>query len=100
MLYVLSRKSKTLLRELTASKALLAFDFDGTLAPIVDDPGRARMRSRTRRLLRRLASAYPCAVISGRSRADLRERLAGTGIRRTIGNHGAEPWEVRPPSPT
>src|ERR1035441_1718695 len=49
-----------------------------------------------RRLLRRLASVYPCVVISGRSRADLRNKLAGTGIRRTIGNHGAEPWKGEP----
>jgi len=93
MLYALSRKSVAIFRELTESKALLAFDFDGTLAPIVDDPARARMRPSTRRLLGRLASTYPCVVISGRSRADLRDRLTGTGIRRTIGNHGAEPWE-------
>lgn len=96
MRYVLSRESREVLRRLTASKVLRAFDFDGTLAPIVGDPDRARMRAGTRRLLRRLASDYPCVVISGRSRADLRNKLAGTGIRRMIGNHGAEPWKGEP----
>jgi trehalose 6-phosphate phosphatase len=72
------------------SNVLLAFDFDGTLAPIVSDPDRARMRPRTSRLLRRLAALYPCVVISGRSRADVLARLRGTRVRRVIGNHGAE----------
>jgi trehalose 6-phosphate phosphatase len=96
MRYLLSRQSKEVLRQVATSKALLAFDFDGTLAPIVGDPDQARMRNSTRQLLRRLASIYPCVVISGRSRADLREKLAGAGIRHSIGNHGAEPWTGTP----
>lgn len=92
MRYALSHRSKELLRRLTAPKVLLAFDFDGTLAPIVADPDRARMRPRTRRLLLRLASRYPCIVLSGRSLEDLRGKLAGTGIVHAVGNHGAEPW--------
>jgi trehalose 6-phosphate phosphatase len=91
MRYVMSRESREMLRSFLASKVLLAFDFDGTLAPIVDAPELARMRAGTRRLLRRLASFYPCVVLSGRSRADLRGKLAGSGIVHTIGNHGAEP---------
>jgi len=93
MRYILSGSSRETLQQLIATSALLAFDFDGTLAPIVTDPDRARMRARTGQLLRCVAGAYPCVVISGRSRADLRSKLAGTGIRHTIGNHGAEPWD-------
>jgi trehalose 6-phosphate phosphatase len=92
MRYVLTRKSEEAVRRFLASPVLLAFDFDGTLAPIVGDPDRARLRPATRRLLRRVAEAWPCVVISGRSRADVRNKLFGTGIRRTFGNHGAEPW--------
>jgi trehalose 6-phosphate phosphatase len=96
MRYVLSLRSRDTLRQVAASKVLLAFDFDGTLAPIVDDPGRARMRPTTRTLLRQLASLRTCLVLSGRSRTDLRHKLAGTGVSHLIGNHGAEPWNGGP----
>jgi trehalose 6-phosphate phosphatase len=48
------------------------------------------MRSRTQDLLRRLASLYPCIVVSGRARADVLEKLSGVNVARVIGNHGAE----------
>jgi len=35
--------------------------------------------------------AYPCAVISGRSRTDVARRLHGMPLRQIIGNHGLEP---------
>lgn len=82
---------RALLRELAAHRTLLAFDFDGTLAPLALDHRAARLRPATVRLLRELARAWPCAVISGRARADLVGRLAGTGIRRVVGSHGGEP---------
>jgi trehalose 6-phosphate phosphatase len=88
---ILARANRELLEQLAASRALLAFDFDGTLAPIVNDPGRAAMRASTRRLLRKAARAYPCVVISGRSRADVLRRLRGVGLAEVIGNHGLEP---------
>jgi trehalose 6-phosphate phosphatase len=79
------------LERFARSRMLLALDFDGTLAPIVADPDRATIRTSTRRLLRRVARAYPCAVISGRARADVLRRLDGLGILEAIGNHGGEP---------
>jgi trehalose 6-phosphate phosphatase len=48
------------LDELARARALLAFDFDGTLAPIVPDRDAAAMRPETWRLLRALALLYPC----------------------------------------
>ena len=93
MRYALSHHSKEILQRFVASKALLAFDFDGTLAPIVEDPAKARLRAGTRRLLWQVSRRYPCVVLSGRSRADLADKLVGTGISHTIGNHGAEPWK-------
>ena len=45
------------------SRTLLAFDFDGTLAPIVDRPADAFMQPRTRALLKKAATLYPCVVI-------------------------------------
>jgi trehalose 6-phosphate phosphatase len=88
---LLSRACQPLLARLAREKTLCAFDFDGTLAPIVTHPGRARMRPRTRELLKRLSRLYPCAIFSGRSRADLRGKVQGSGIRDLAGNHGAEP---------
>jgi trehalose 6-phosphate phosphatase len=52
------------------------------------------MRESTRRLLEKLASAYPCIVISGRSQADVLKRMRGTGVHEVIGNHGIEPWKA------
>jgi trehalose 6-phosphate phosphatase len=73
------------------SNVLLAFDYDGTLAPLVSARARARMRVATRRLLRRAGALYPCVVISGRAQADVLGRLRGITICRVIGNHGTEP---------
>lgn len=72
------------------SRVLLAFDFDGTLAPIVRDPDKARMRPRTRSLLHAIALRYPCAVVSGRARRDVLARLEGIRLVEVVGNHGAE----------
>jgi trehalose 6-phosphate phosphatase len=90
---ILSRANREVLQQFAWSKVLLAFDYDGTLAPIVTDPDRAQMRPSTRRLLRRLAFLYPCVVISGRSRPDVRGRLDGIPLRQIVGNHGIEPWQ-------
>lgn len=78
------------LREVAGCHALLAFDFDGTLAPIVRNADDAAMRPRTRKLLARIALRFPCAILSGRRLADLRVRFDGIPIRWFIGNHGAE----------
>jgi len=90
MRWALSRDSRKVLHRFVGPGTLLAFDFDGTLAPIVGDPNRARMNAATRRLLRTLAGTHSCVVLSGRSRRDLAGKLAGSGIRRAVGNHGAE----------
>ena len=80
------------LGQFAASDLLLAFDFDGTLAPIVADPDEAKLRPRTRELLIRASQLYPSIVLSGRVSADVRERLKGVGLLEIIGNHGLESW--------
>lgn len=90
MRYLLSKTSLPLVKRLAEERTLCAFDFDGTLAPIVDHPNLARMRGPTRRLLKRLASLYPCIVVSGRSREDVRGKLRGIPLAGVFGNHGAE----------
>jgi trehalose 6-phosphate phosphatase len=88
---ILGRTQRATLARFARRRLLVAFDYDGTLAPIVKTPTRTAMRTRTRRALRELAARYPCVVISGRSRRDLLRRLRGLGVAQAIGNHGAEP---------
>jgi trehalose 6-phosphate phosphatase len=90
MRYLLARAHREVLEQFACSSTLLAFDFDGTLAPIVRDPDRAVMRPSTRRLLAQVTRAYPCVVISGRSRADVRKRVRGVPFAEVMGNHGIE----------
>ena len=94
MKYLLSRDSLPIVELLARERTLCAFDFDGTLASIVDDPERAAMRGRTRTLMRRMASLYPCIVVSGRARADVLKKLTDVPVLRVIGNHGAETRET------
>jgi trehalose 6-phosphate phosphatase len=93
---LLAPQNRPVLHYLAGVRLLLAFDFDGTLAPIVADPARAGLRPRTRRLLTEVARKYPCVVISGRSRTDVARRLAGIPLRRVFGNHGSEPSSALP----
>jgi trehalose 6-phosphate phosphatase len=69
----------------------LAFDYDGTLAPIVRDPAKARMRARTKKALEQVAQRYPTAVISGRGRGDVAAMLEGLSLVAVLGSHGIEP---------
>jgi trehalose 6-phosphate phosphatase len=96
MRYLLSPASRPLLTQLARERTLCAFDFDGTLSPIVENPQKAGIRERTRVLLGQLAALYPCVIVSGRARTDLLGRLAGIKLARAIGNHGAE-TEATPP---
>ena len=90
MRYLLSKTSLPVVKRLAEERTLCAFDFDGTLAPIVDHPNLARMRGPTRRLLKRVASLYPCIVVSGRNRKDMCGKLCGIPLAGVFGNHGAE----------
>jgi trehalose 6-phosphate phosphatase len=77
------------LRRLAQGNTLYAFDFDGTLAPIVADPAQARAADRVTLPLARLAQLVPVAVVSGRAQRDLIERLP-CEIAYLVGNHGNE----------
>lgn len=87
---ILSAEGLGALDDLAARHALLAFDFDGTLAPIVADRAAACVPAATRRMLRALSLLYPCAVVSGRARADVAARLDRIPLFAVVGNHGAE----------
>lgn len=94
MRYLLSAVSRPVLQRLALERTLCAFDFDGTLAPIVEHPDKAAMRERTRALLVRLVALYPCIVVSGRARVDLLGRLDGVNVEHVIGSHGGETEET------
>lgn len=92
MNWALGRAGVARIDEWRKRRPLLAFDFDGTLAPIVPTPVAAVMASTTAALLMRLAQQHPCMVISGRSRTDLWPRMGDIPLVEVIGNHGSEPW--------
>lgn len=81
-----------------ARQRLLLFDFDGTLAPIVNDPAEARPTETLRNILRHLAESSDVVVISGRNRQFLEETFAGIPMH-LVAEHGAflknpdKPWE-------
>ncbi len=77
------------LATLMRGRPLLAFDFDGTLAPIVARPQSARVPAAVARRLAALATRLPVAIVTGRSVADVRDRL-GFEPRFVVGSHGAE----------
>ncbi len=91
MKHILAPANVGLLAQLAWSRVLLAFDFDGTLAPIVADRDQAGMRDRTKALFSSACALYPTAVISGRGQRDVTARLGGGGARYVVGNHGIEP---------
>jgi trehalose 6-phosphate phosphatase len=88
---LLSRANTEILAQVAWSRVLLAFDFDGTLAPITGDRSRAQMRPKTAELFTKLCRLFPCAVISGRSQSDVAARLGRARVKYVMGNHGLEP---------
>lgn len=94
MKYLFTKTGLQVLESLSFTRTLYAFDFDGTLAPIVSKPELARASLETEKLLNALASLVTVVVISGRSVADLRSRVQLRG-NHLIGNHGLEGLEVK-----
>ncbi len=90
-----------------ARAPILFLDLDGTLAPIVERPARARVPDRTRRVLRRLRhSGARVVLVSGRSVPGV-VRALGTPVDAILGDHGGRalfggrvrPWLVIDPAP-
>jgi trehalose 6-phosphate phosphatase len=73
-----------------AGRAALCLDFDGTLAPIVDDPEAAAPLPGVPALLERLAGRFAAvALVSGRPAGWLAARVAVEGVR-YLGLYGME----------
>lgn len=87
-------------RVLDGGEFLLGLDFDGTLAPLVAHPDLAVPDPRAVDLIAELASRskIEVAVISGRARRDLKERLGDvTGVV-LVGEHGNDMGEATAPN--
>lgn len=87
---ILGPEQRAVLEGCAAEDGLLAFDYDGTLAPIVGHPVDAHMRPETQRLLARLAEKRRVVIMTGRSRGDVARFLAGVRLFEVVGNHGVE----------
>ena len=75
MEYLLTQSNLKVLESFSFAKSLVAFDYDGTLAPIVSNPSLACMNESTEKLYRQLCSIRPVAIISGRSLSDMNKIL-------------------------
>ena len=83
------------------ASVLVALDFDGTLAPIVDDPETSAMQPEAADALAALGPKVgQVAIITGRPVANVRQlgqldRRAGLGGVIVLGQYGAERWDAR-----
>lgn len=84
--------SDALTRLAQTPNLLVASDYDGTLAPIVENPSEARAAREALVALHMLASLANThvAVISGRSLRELAELLERPGELHLVGSHGSE----------
>lgn len=89
MQHLFSPEGESALARTLQHRPLLAFDFDGTLTPIVARPNDAHLSKGVSARLATLAEHLPVAIVTGRSIDDVRGRL-GFEPRFIIGNHGAE----------
>ncbi|MFD3452481.1 trehalose-phosphatase [Streptomyces sp. NPDC058691] len=82
-------------------RAVVALDFDGTLAPIVPDPDSARAHPEAARVLARLAPRIGSVVVVTGRPAGVAVRYGGfagvPGLEHLVvlGHYGAERWDAR-----
>lgn len=92
---LLAPQQQKVLARFARGRVLLAFDFDGTLAPLVAKASDAAMRPRTAKLFNAVAHRYPCVIVTGRRARDIRRRLGNAPVAAVVGNHGADSAEDR-----
>ena len=83
---------RAIVRLARTPRLLVACDYDGTLAPIVEDPEQARPRPESVGALRALAGLHEttAAVISGRALRDLATLSRLPSEVHLVGSHGSE----------
>jgi trehalose 6-phosphate phosphatase len=95
MRHLFTQRGQAALAAALRRRPLLAFDFDGTLAPIELLPEQARVPSAVAGQLAALAARAPVAIVTGRAVADVRG-LLGFVPQYIVGNHGAEDGDEAP----
>ncbi|MDD4938874.1 MAG: trehalose-phosphatase [Candidatus Omnitrophica bacterium] len=78
-------------KEFSGKTLAFFFDFDGTLTPIVRNPGKAALPLGVRGLLRKISvnGRHRLAIVSGRALADIKKKISISGIT-YVGNYGLE----------
>lgn len=99
MRHLFTKRGEAALAAAMRRRPLLAFDFDGTLAPIVARPDDARVPTAVSARLSWLATRVPVAIVTGRAVSDVRGRL-GFVPQYIVGNHGAEDDDPSTDTPT
>jgi trehalose 6-phosphate phosphatase len=95
--YLFSNSALAAMGNFLDRSTLFAFDIDGTLAPIVSDPGAIGIPDTVQKEIAILGKRAQVAVITGRARSDALQHLS-IAPHYLIGNHGAEGlpgWESR-----
>jgi len=95
--YLFGVEGRRALISFVSRDTLFAFDLDGTLAPIVDDPDKATVPKEIIAGLEELKKWAYVVVITGRSCEDALARM-GFVPHRIVGNHGVQGlpgWEVQ-----
>lgn len=89
MIDVFSPKGQKVLKRWPIKDSILAFDYDGTLVPIVRDPMNALLSKKTRKLLQELEKHNEVAIITGRSKREIKYFTHDLKVT-LVGNHGLE----------
>ncbi len=76
-----------ILKKLDGKKAAVFLDYDGTLTPIVERPEDAILADDMREVIKNLSERCTVAIVSGRDRADVEERV-GLDNLFFAGSHG------------
>ncbi|KAG8653006.1 hypothetical protein MANES_06G158300v8 [Manihot esculenta] len=90
------RSFDQMMKAAKGKKIALFLDYDGTLAPIVDNPDLAFMSDEMRAAVREVAKYFPTAIISGRSRDKVKEFVQLSNVY-YAGSHGMD--IMAPPRP-
>ncbi len=89
MEYLFTPENLKMLQTFLTKDAVFGFDFDGTLAPLVNNRDMARMTPETEKLLENFTKLARVVIITGRGKKDI-EYLMNVKPHYLIGNHGSE----------
>ena len=81
------QKKDEILNRLGERTLAIFLDYDGTLTPIVEDPKKAALSDKARKVINRLAKYYLVAIISGRDLEDV-YKMVGIDDIAYAGSHG------------